>query len=232
MKMTMKVRVLTLVATIALLGGTAFVASGSTGAYFSDSVTGGGVSGTVGSIHISGTSPTSISFSDLLPGVAQSTQPVSYMNSGANTEDVYLTFPNLTALSALNDLGRFGSVTITDAANTVVFQSFNLNDNTSPTHCATFSNAIPTGPNSGCWPLPSPVLIASSLPPGQSDSFTFTFEYASVLAGQPVLTAPWNSFPVSGQFTVVPSDLSGAGLPFTIVATQVGITPGQVGSKF
>jgi hypothetical protein len=230
MKMNMKMRVLTLVATMGLLGGTALVASGSTGAYFSDSITGGGITGTVGSIHISGTSSTSIAFSDLLPGVPQS-QTVSYENTGANAEDVYLTFPNLTALSALNDLGRYGSVTITDAANTVVFQSYNLNDNT--TDCPLgFTNAVPSGPTSGCWPLPNPVMIASSLPPGQSDSFTFTFEYASLLSTQPVLTAPWNSYPVAGQFTVNAGDGSGAGLPFTIVATQVGITPGQVGSKF
>ena len=47
MKMIFKSKVLALVASVALLGGTAFVASGSTGAYFSDTHS-GSITGTIG----------------------------------------------------------------------------------------------------------------------------------------------------------------------------------------
>jgi hypothetical protein len=248
MNMRKRTRVLTLVASMALLGGTAWAAAGSTGAYFSDTVN-GGVTGTVGDILITSVPATpDISFSnDLLPGVPESVT-VSYSNTGTSPEDVYLTFPNLTALSALNNLGRYGSVTISTAAYGTRFQSYNLNDNS--TTCGPFSNAIPTGPTSGCWPLTSQVLLTSNLPAGQGDSFTFTFEYASALIGSPLTTSPWNSYPTAGsvactpspsaysgtctngQFVVNGSDGSGAGLPFNLVATQVGILPGATGSKF
>lgn len=252
MKMNMKMRVLTLVATMGLLGGTAIIASGSTGAYFSDSV-GGGITGTVGSIHITPSTVTTLSFSNLLPGAAQS-QSVNYENTGSSPEDVYLTFPNLTALSALNNLGRYGSVTVGNQ-NGPLFKSLNLDDNA--TRCGPF-DTNPTDPSDVlCNPLPAQILVASNVPSGGTGTITFSFEYASLLSTQPAtLTAPWNSWPqeanpagtdyascvaatdpsgnacTNNQFTVVPSDGSGSGLPFTIVATQVGITPGQVGSKF
>ena len=47
MKFSMKMRALTLAASVALVGGTALVASGETGAYFSQTVP-GSISGTVG----------------------------------------------------------------------------------------------------------------------------------------------------------------------------------------
>jgi hypothetical protein len=247
MNMRKRTRVLTLVASMALLGGTAWAAAGSTGAYFSQTV-GGGITGTVGSIHIAASSPTAVTFSNLLPGASQSIT-VSYTNSGPESEDVYLTFPNLTALSALNNLGRYGSVTVSTSGYGTEFQSFNLNDNT--TECPTFTNVPATGGSSGCWPLPSQILLDSNLPTGQSDSFTFTFEYASALTGEPATTAPWNSYPLPGgtytacigaggtdsscnnhQFTINSGDGAGTGLPFNLVATQHGITPGQTGSTF
>ena len=231
MKMNMKMRVLTLVATMGLLGGTALVASGSTGAYFSDSVT-GGITGTIGSIAITPSTSTAIAFSNLLPGAAQ-TVSVSYSNTGTSPEDVYLTFPNLTALSALNNLGRYGQVHVTSSGYGAVgdvFDSANLNDNV--TSCGGFSQTPGSGPTSGCWPLTNNLLLASQVAPGAGGSFTFSFEYASALTTQPIVTTPWNSYPVAGQFTVNGGDGTGSGLPFDIVATQVGITPGQVGSKF
>jgi hypothetical protein len=255
MKMTLKVRVLTLVATIALLGGTAFVASGSTGAYFSDTVLGGSIGGSIGTIVVTQDSPLLINFSNgLLPGTSQ-TVTVTYHNSGNSPEDVWLNFNNLTALSALNNLGRYGSVVISSGA-TPVFESWNLDDNS--TRCGPFSNAIPTGTNSGCWPVPNQLLLASGVPSGQSGSFTFTFEYATALGNTPATA--WNTWPLPGdsntpsttgdtyaacvaanitagscldnQFTIVGTDGAGSGLPYQLIGTQVGITPGQSGSKF
>jgi hypothetical protein len=113
MKMIFKSKVLALVASVALLGGTAFVASGSTGAYFSDTHS-GSITGSIGTILLTTDSPTTISFSNLLPGDPQTVQ-LNYHNSGSSPEDVYLTFPNLTALSALNNLGRYGHVEIDSA---------------------------------------------------------------------------------------------------------------------
>ncbi len=250
-RMNVRTRVLGLMASVALLGGVAFVASGQTGAYFSQTVQ-GGITGTVGSIHITPSTATNISFSNLLPGAPQSVS-VSYENTGSSPEDVYINFNNLTALSALNNLGRYGAVHISSAGYGAVgdvFDSFNLNDNSSTCE-QPFVNTPPSGPTSACWPVPNQLLLASNVASGATGSFTFTFEYASALSTQSGnFTDPWNTYPTAasvactpspsayspsctnGQFVVNPADGSGAGLPFQIVATQVGITPGQVGSKF
>lgn len=251
MKMNMKLRALTLVATVGLLGGTAFVASGATGAYFSDSVT-GHVSGTLGTIQITtpGSTPY-VSLTDLLPGTPQS-MTVDYTNSGNSPEDVWLDFNNATALSALNNLGHYGSVTITSSGwgtppSGLDFFSNNLDDNSAPDACGAFSVT-------GCNPLPSTVMIASNVPAGKSGSYTFTFEYAS--ATTPPASSAWNPYPLPGdantsvtyaacetaggthsacsdnQVTINPADASGTGLPYQLVATQVGIAPGAPGSKF
>lgn len=231
-------RVLALLGSIALLGGTALVASGQTGAYFSQTVQ-GDLTGTIGSIHITPSTTTDIGFTDLLPGTPQSVS-VSYENTGSSPEDVYLDFNDVAALSALNNLGHYGSVTITSSgwgAVGNVFASTNLNDNI--TSCGFFANTLSTqtfpgetGPGMNCWPLPDQLLVASNVASGATGSFTFTFEYASILSGQSGdLTDPWNTYPVSGQTYPGAGD-SGTGLPFQIVATQVGITPGQVGNKF
>jgi len=254
-KGSLKVRVLTLVASVALLGGTALVASGQTGAYFSDSHS-GTLTGTVGSILISPDSA-SVMFSNLLPGVPQTYQ-LNFHNSGTSPEDVYLTFPNSTALSALNNLGRYGSVVITSSVggpDNTVFSSGNLNDNT--TRCGAGFQVPPAyGPSSGCWPLTSQVLLASNVAAGAYGNFKFTFEYASADTGPTAV--PWNTYPLPGdlnnslsyaaclavpltasqcsdnQTTINPADVppSGNGLPFQLVATQVGILPGAAGSKF
>ena len=55
----------------------------------------------------SGRLSTDLSFNRLLPG-AQQTVTVNYRNSGSSNEDVYVIFPNATALSALNTLGHYG----------------------------------------------------------------------------------------------------------------------------
>jgi hypothetical protein len=235
MTKSMKVKCAAIVGTVGLLGATAFVASGQTGAYFSDTHT-GSISGTIGSIRITPSGGTEsndgsfmdLAFSNLLPGDPQ-TVTVNYQNTGANTEDVYIVFPNATALSALNNLGRYGTVHLSSSGNGAVgdvFDSANLNDD---------STTCPVGSAIGgpaCEPLPSQLLIASGVNPGGSGSFSFSFNYASKLSTQAPVgsTAYWNTYPVAGQTTTNAADGTGNGLPYEIVATQQGVTPGAVGT--
>jgi hypothetical protein len=175
-----------------------------------------------------------LAFTNLLPGDPQ-TVSVAYQNTGLNPEDVWITFPNATALSALNDLGRYGTVHLTSSGYGAVgdvFDSANLNDNS--TTCGPFSQSP-----GQCWPLPAQLQIASNVTPGNGGTFSFSFMYASKLSTQ-APGAPWNTYPVpagpysasntNGQFTVNASDGTGAGLPYDIVATQVGILPGAAGT--
>ena len=88
---SVKSRGLALLATVALLGGTAWVATATTGAYFSDTHT-GSISGTVGSIKVTpsgggGAEHMNLSFTNMLPGDPQ-TVTVNYKNTGLNPEDV------------------------------------------------------------------------------------------------------------------------------------------------
>jgi hypothetical protein len=215
---SLKIKGAAIVTSVVLLGGTAWLAAGATGAYFSDTH-GGTISGTVGSVKVtpyggSGAAQTDLSFTNLLPGVAQ-TVTESYQNTGANAEDVYIVFNNATALSALNNLGTYGEVHLS-ANGTPLFDSANLNDRV--------STCGPLSP-SGCWPLAKQYLLVSNLPAGAAGNVSFSFNYASKLTGNG--PAAWNTYPVAGQATTNPSDLSGSGLPYQIVATQHGVTPGQ-----
>jgi hypothetical protein len=215
---SLKIKGAAIAVSVALLGGTAWLAAGSTGAYFSDTH-GGTISGTVGSVRVTpygggGASGADLSFTNLLPGEPQ-TVTESYQNTGADPEDVYIVFNNATALSALNNLGTYGEVHLS-ANGTPLFDSANLNDRV--------STCGPLSP-SGCWPLAGQYLIASNLAPGAAGNVSFSFNYASKLKSQG--PAAWNSYPVPGQNTVNPADGSGSGLPYQIVATQVGVTPGQ-----
>jgi hypothetical protein len=235
---SVKIKCAAIVGTVALLGGTAYVAAGSTGAYFSDTHT-GSVVGTVGSIRITPSGGTQssdgsdmdLAFTNLLPGTPQ-TVTVNYQNTGTDPEDVYIVFPNATALSALNNLGSYGTVHLTSSGYGAVgdvFDSANLNDNSTTCPVGSTSVKYPTP----CEPLPSDVLIATNVIPGATGAFSFTINYASALSTQPApgTTAYWNTYPVSGQTTTnEPADGSGNGLPYEIVATQHGVTPGQVGT--
>jgi len=237
MTKSVKVKCAGIVGTVGLLGATAFVASGQTGAYFSDTHT-GAIAGTIGSIRITpsgGTESTDgsfmdLSFNNMLPGDPQ-TVTVNYQNTGANAEDVYVVFPNATALSALNSLGSYGTVHLSSSGTGAVgdvFDSANLNDNgtSCPVGSTSQTHPIP------CEPLPNKLLIASNVGPGVSGSFSFSFNYASKLSTQAPVgsTAYWNSYPQPGQITVNQADGDGNGLPYQIVATQPGVTPGAVGT--
>ena len=225
MSKSLAIKTAALVASVALLGGTALIASGATGAYFSDSKP-GTISGTVGNVHVSvnggnGALLSDLHFTNLLPGEAQ-TVNLNYKNTGSSAEDIYIVFPNATALSALNNLGTFGEAHLS-ANGTPLFDSANLKDSSSS--CGAFSP-------SGCWPLAKQYLLVSNLGAGYTGNLAFSFNYASKLKGQApeyAAAAPWNSYPVTGQTTINSGDTpaTGAGLPYQIVATQHGITPGQ-----
>lgn len=202
---------------IVLAGLLACVALGAsfTGSYFSDAHN-GTISGTVGSIRLTPGGPLDLSFSNLLPGVPQTVRQ-SYQNTGANPEDVYLVFNNATALSALNDLGTYGEVHI-DSNGTEIFASQNLNDDT--VSCPPGASDATHPP---CDAVPSQIRIASNVAPGASGSFAFTFMYASKLTTNG--PGVWNTYPVSGQTTINDADGTGSGLPYQLVAVQVGQTP-------
>lgn len=219
-----KTRFVSVFASLILFFGVLILAVGSTGAYFSDTHP-GTITGTIGSIRITpsggtGNTGTAMNFTNLLPGVPQ-TVTIGYKNTGANNEDVYIIFNNATALSALNNLGTYGAVTLS-ANGTTLFQSANLDDNS--TSCGAFKSTLPS-----CWPLLSQYKVASNVPPGATGSISFSFSYASKLKGQAsagTITS-WNVYPVPGQFVTNSSDGTGSGLPYQIAATQVGITPGM-----
>lgn len=172
----------------------------------------------------SGSGSSDLAFSGLLPGSPQ-TVTLDYRNTGARAEDVYVVFTNATALSALDSLGTLGQVQLSSAGGGAVgnvFESTNLNDNLST--CGHFSS-------SGCWPLLHQYELARRLAPTQGGSFSFRFGLSSADTIQPAVgQTGWNPYPVKGQTVVVPSDGSGAGLPYELVATEPGVTPGQMGA--
>lgn len=210
-----------LLASVSLLGGVAWVAAGTTGAYFSDTHS-GTITGTLGTIQVTpgggtGADSTDFTFSNMLPGAAQ-TATVSYTNSGSSPEDVYIVFDNATALSALNNLGTYGELHLS-ANGTPLFDSANLNDRIST--CGVLDP-------SGCWPLASQYRVASNLPAGATGTVSLKFNYTGKLKTQaPAGTGVFNAYPVSGQATTNATDGTGSGLPYQIVATQHGVTPGS-----
>ena len=84
----------------------------------------------------------------------------------------------------------------------------------------------------GCWPLNDSYKLASSVARNGTGSFSFTFNYASKLSNVANVSGPlaaFNKYPVNlfggeafGTDAALPE---GSGLPYRIVATQVGQTP-------
>jgi hypothetical protein len=192
---------------VASMAGTAALVGGAvvgTGAYFEDSKTGNTITGTMGSIQIEGHDGTGQNnldavFQNMLPGEAHS-KTLRYSNTGLNNEDVYIQF-DPTALSALNDLGTYGEVHVSSNG-TEIFGSKNLNDNYP---CGTPGN--PGVPD--LCALPAQLKLADNVEPGHTGSFAFSFTPGAKFKnnqGMPVLN-----------------------LPYTLVATQHGINPGQQG---
>jgi hypothetical protein len=209
--------------------GLVATATNLTGAYFSEAK-GGNITGTVGAVHVdvyggSGPDHRNFSFTNLLPGEPQ-TITISYTNTGTGPEDIHLNFPNRQALHALNNLGSYGSLHIADSSSGPVFDSANLQDGRT---LADLTNSCTNvfSP-SGCWPLPSDVLVRTGLPAGASGSVKFTFAYDKKL-GDTGLSGGgvWNSFPsdnppYSQAYGDDATGDPGAGLPYQVVATQAG----------
>ena len=176
------------------------------------------------SISISGgagSDATDLNFGDLLPGAPQ-TVTVNYHNTGTTAADIYVVFPNATALSALNSEGNLARVLLASRGNGAVGNFFNSSNLSDAMSCAKFSP-------SSCWPVISQYKIASRMASSTDGSFSMTFAYASAFSQQAPIgsVAMWNPYPVSGQTMVLASDGSGAGLPYSIVAMQPRVTPGQ-----
>jgi hypothetical protein len=232
----LKFKIIGLALALVLIAALVAVASGATGAYFSDTEA-GTISGTMGSIKIdAGVNADfgggmNFGFTNLLPGEPQS-GTVHYINTGRSAQDVYIVFPDADALHALNDLGTFGSVTIEAPA--VSWHSDNLTD--------FYPSGTPGNPGvATLYHVPSQMLLQSDVAPGEGGSMTFTFAYAGKLPnsdGPIVFNGPeaaWNPYPLPAisnshnGYTYNPpsgiAPLSLNGLPYQIVACQRGQTP-------
>lgn len=237
----MKFKLIGLVVALIVVAGLVAVAAHATNAYFTGTQY-GAQTGTIGNIAVTMSggsgdpnnsgSPMVFNWSDMLPGVVYSSAiSVQNTSSDSNAEDIYMTFPNATALSALNTLGEYGAVEILWDGN-LVYENNNLNDI----------------PNNGTSGLPNQIELKGGVSKdGVVHTVTFKFEYASALyKSEP--NGVFNAWPITlamsggvqdsrylpgfGQVTVKSSDGSGSGLPFNIVATQPGVQPGADGSKF
>jgi hypothetical protein len=233
MKSRTATRVLALSVTTVAALGLAATASGVTGAYFSDTKA-GTISGTIGSVRIdtyggTGDDDLNLAFNNLMPGEPKNVT-FGYTSQGTGPQDLWLTFPNVPALHALNNLGRFGALTVTDSSSGAVFYSANLQDGRTrvdgTNSCGTFA---PGGTPTNCWPLPPKLLVRSNLAPGASGSVTITFQYSSALTGTGGPAAwngyPANRFPGGEAFGADADGPAGSGLPYRVVATQAGQTP-------
>lgn len=237
MRKSTKIKAISLVLTMACVVALGVLGSGMTGAYFSDTNS-GQLAGTIGSIQVatsggSGADALNFNWDNMLPGEIYA-QNATFQNSGRNAQDVWLVFPNKTALSALNSLGTYGAVKIT-SSDGACFYSNNLNDHPAD------QVALDA--------LPQMVKLASNVAPGGAGWMKFEFQYASKMRTQepawmfnmyPIATpgspasAGWpNDGNQAGyaQNYVDAADGSGTGLPFQIVATQPGIAPGAAGTS-
>jgi len=145
---SLKLRGVALIATVALLGGTAMIASGATGAYFSETHS-GTVTGSTGSIDVDtsasgGTGGDNLNFNlaNLLPGEPQ-TMTVRYTNTGLNPEDIWIVF-DPTALALLNGAGTYATVAIT-STDGFGFTSTNLGFPALPGSIKVHGNMAPGG---------------------------------------------------------------------------------------
>jgi hypothetical protein len=210
--------------TAGALGAAAFAlvaaAAGTTGAYFSEAKD-GGITGNMGSVHLS-TSETTFAWSNMMPGEPKSAT-VDFTNGGTGPQDFYLVFPNVPALHAINNLGTWGEVHVTGgkSGNVVaLFDSNNLSDDR-PDATGTCGTFKPTG----CWPLPAQLKLASNVGPGGTGSFSLSFTYDGRIGkGTSGGVGVFNSYP-SKDAVGADAASSGNGLPFKVVAVQVGQTP-------
>jgi hypothetical protein len=221
--------------TATALGAAAFAliaaAAGTTGAYFSETAD-GGITGNIGAVHLS-TSNTTIAWANMMPGEPK-TATVDFRNKGTGNQDFYVVFPNGPALHALNNLGGYGEVHVTGGKTgniVALFDSANLQDGRT---LANLGNSCSGSTPTGCWPLPSKLKIAGNVAPDATGSFSFTFAYDGRLGeGTSGGVGLFNAYPSittlatpgSQAFGADAAGPSGNGLPFKVVAVQVGQQP-------
>jgi len=212
-----------------------------TGAYFSEAAP-GTINGEIGAVHL-WTSNTTFNWTNMMPGEKQ-TSTVGFANTGTGPQDFYIVFPNVPALHALNNLGTYGEVHVssarTGAGDVSLFDSANLQDGRHPNKSGNlnscgniFASAVPA--KAGCWPLPVNLKIASNVAKTQGGSVSFSFNYGAQLSdvGHGTSGGPgvFNGYPLKNTVEDVYAESpdaagpDGTGLPFKIVAVQVGQTP-------
>jgi hypothetical protein len=213
----MKIKMISLVAAVALSACLFAAAAAATGAYFSD-VNPGTVTGTAGTISVAAGvnadfgGGLAINWPNILPGEVQSAV-VHYKNDGTAPQDVWVTFPVPAAVAAINDLGGYGAIQIIDSNTGSVFYSNNLNAGT--------DQGSPGPSGQGPMYMLKDVKLCSNLPVGAEGTMTFKFQYAPKLQSGNFTGFPFNPYPL-GTPTM-------SGLPYAIVGTQVGIVPGATG---
>jgi hypothetical protein len=189
-----------------------------TGAYFTDSHNG---SLTASSGHLTmDVSNTTLSFSDLMPGVDK-TNNIDFKVSSEGRSDVWVTFDptspaylQFTGAKGVEPvpgggLGRFGHFAVSVNGGNPIFESYNLQNGTGcgvdafgnggSNQQATASDLFP--PLCG---VPAAIRIASNLSDGQSATLNVTFG-------------------ATGKQTAQRAPI--ASVPFKIVATQAGVRP-------
>lgn len=215
-------------AAVALVGAAIAIGitTGNTGATF-QSTENGNISGTLATVYIDAAGgPTSLNLHFAQPMAPDVDQTVSYalVNDGTIRADAWMTIPNLTALSALNNLGTYAYMKITFGS-TTVFGSTNLNDH--PTCPPGSTSAAHPEP---CAALPSKLLLKANVAPGAGGTVKITFGYRKLKTqpakGTTVYFNPWpQTEPGNVQTTVRSIDGSGNGLPFQLVGIQPGVPP-------
>ena len=220
-------------------------ASGTTGAYFSDTHS-GTMQATSGHLllTISGSS-TALDFTDLMPGVNQQ-KNISYTtDSSPNArEDIWLVFPVTTSVQQLayaeftgakgefgyadGGLGRYGHFAVANNGN-VAFTSYNLANDPSPSSsdCPVDANGrggsnqqatSPTDTPPYCG-VPKAILLASNLPTGTNGTINVTFGLTGRQTQQNQ-TEFLGPVPWTNPVKYAPSPVQ-----FNIVATQSGVRP-------
>ena len=217
-----------LLAGAAALGTAAFLigpATGTTGAYFTESKA-GTINASTGGVHVN-TDNLTLNFANLLPGQFQ-TINVGYTAAGTGPEDIWFVLPTDGSAAALNGvagshpggdkaLGRYGHFALTAPDGS--FTSFNLATAGTGDHAGDTCTTDPYGRGGSdaqpanrsdytvaFCPVPNAILLSYGINPGASGTVSITFGFTKLLTG--------------------PQD-SALGLvaPFKIVATQHGIAP-------
>lgn len=218
-----------LLAGVAAVGAAAFLigpATGTTGAYFTESKA-GTINASTGGVHLN-TDDLTLNFTKLLPGEFQ-TVNVTYTSAGTGLQDVWLVLPTDGTADALNGiagtpsgdraLGRYGHFAVTAPDGS--FTSYNLATAGTGIHsgdtCTTDSygrggsNAQPANRSDytvAFCPVPNAVLLSYGISPGASGVAAITFGFTKLMNNPAQQNLPLSTVAA-----------------FKIVATQHGIAP-------